>query len=84
MAVTYVPMPGFPDIKTPKLHRVVYGRYDPDQSLPDYTLEYYGIREWCELHCSNPFYFSPGWTDEKFIEFEDNNDATLFALRWAK
>ena len=30
------------------------------------------------------YYHSPGYLQEKFIQFEDDAEAMMFALRWAK
>ncbi len=65
-------------MRTPVLHRVVYGfepEYKPDNDRKDYF-----IREWCKSNCSAAFYTSPDYLKEKFVEFTDDEDATLFAL----
>lgn len=41
------------------------------------------VDQWLEQNCKKPYYHSPGWCKEKFIEFECSKDATLFALRWS-
>ena len=70
------PFPNLPKVLVPKLHRLHYG-WDHE--------EYY-VRQWCRKHCQYGYYFSPGWQDRevgKFVEFEDDSEALLFALRWA-
>ena len=85
MTVTYVPM--FPDvpgdpITVPKLHKVVYGQNKKDgMHLPNDRI--WHIEPWLEENCCHPYYHSPGYTDDLFIEFECDEDAVLFALRWS-
>ena len=59
-----------PTLKVPILHRVHFSRYRIAE-----------MREWLETNCRADWYVSPGWTDS-FVEFEDDADATAFALRW--
>ena len=71
MTVTYTyPWPEL-NVKVPRLHRVHFTRYRIAE-----------MREWLEANCRERYYVSPGWTDN-FVEFEDDQDATAFALRWA-
>ena len=71
MPVTYTyPWPEL-NVKVPQLHRVHFTRYRIAE-----------MREWLEANCRERYYVSPGWTDN-FVEFEDDQDATAFALRWA-
>lgn len=80
MTKTYVTSPLSPNLTVPKLHKVVYGKRDMNGPL---VYEHEGtakIREWCQQHCKEPFYMSPGWMEEVFIQFEDDEDAMLFAL----
>ena len=66
------------------LHTVVYHRLEAGQmaghirSLLDHNVD-----RWLEEHCQGRYYHNPGWTDIKFIQFEDPKDAMLFALRCA-
>ena len=72
MAITYTtPWPNLPQVQVPKLHRVTFSKY-----------RFGEMREWLEANCRAPFYVSPGWTGN-FVEFEDDQDATAFALRWS-
>jgi hypothetical protein len=87
MAVTYVETNFGIDktIKVPKLHRVVYAQTEGlvqaqwQKSYLDYK-----VNAWLEANARHPYYHSPGYLYEKFIEFECDEDAVLFALRWAK
>ena len=66
------------------LHTVVYDKLSTGQmaghirSLLDDNVD-----RWLEEHCQGRYYHNPGWTDTKYIQFEDSRDAMLFALRWA-
>ena len=57
-------------VAVPVLHRVNFSGYS-----------FAEMREWLEANCRAPYYTSPGWTGN-FVEFEDDQDATAFALRW--
>lgn len=57
-------------VAVPVLHRVNFSGY-----------RFAEMREWLEANCRAPYYTSPGWTGN-FVEFEDDADATAFALRW--
>jgi hypothetical protein len=41
------------------------------------------VDQWLKDNCRSPFYHSPGYLREKFIEFEDDAEAVAFALRWS-
>ena len=85
MTVTYKPMRGFPGIQTPVLHRVVYAKTENDVlSMYQRSYKDYQVDEWLKANCRHPYYHSPGYLREKFIEFECDQDAVMFALRWAK
>lgn len=86
MAVTYVKKKyGQTDVKFPVLHRVVYDRRDNEVVLAVYQYSYkdHLVNAWLKENCRHPYYHSPGYIQEKFIEFEDDEEATLFALRWS-
>lgn len=36
--------------------------------------------DWCKVNCRDKFYGAPGWSPA--WGFEDDEDATAFALRW--
>ena len=59
-----------PTLRVPVLHRVYFSKYRIAE-----------MREWLEHNCRAKYYVAPGWTDN-FVEFEDDTDATAFALRW--
>lgn len=40
------------------------------------------MRDWLESNCQHRFYNMPPWI-ENGIEFEDDRDAMMFALRWS-
>lgn len=61
-------------VKFPILHRVTYSR--------EHEKNWFGMHEWCKTNCKAPFYWAPQWAGT-FAEFEDDEDATLFALMWA-
>lgn len=84
MTITYKPMVMFPNIQTPVLHRVVYA-HTTDGVAARYQNSYrdWQVRLWCQANCRAGFYMHPGWTQEKFVQFEDDQDATWFALHWA-
>lgn len=63
-----------PGMHLPVLHRVYYNPGSPIR---------FDVWAWCKEHCKERFYQSPGWTKEFFAEFEDDEDATLFALKWS-
>lgn len=75
---------GSTTIKMPRLHRVVYAR-TTDGVLAAYQRSYkdHLVDTWLKENCRNPYYHSPGYLEEKFIEFEDDAEAVMFALRWA-
>lgn len=62
--------------KMPPLYKVVYDR------TPLYTDRDIQINMWLNENCRLPYYHSPGYLHEKFIEFEDEKEAMWFALRW--
>lgn len=83
MAITYKSIwPELPNFKVPVLHRVDYGYSDTPQAHHEWSLKDRHIREWCKGNCRSAFYFHPGYTREKFVQFEDDEEATVFALKW--
>ena len=73
MTVTYKPLKLFPEILTPVLHKVKY----------HINAEDYQLNTWLKENCKGYYYHSPGWMKEKFIQFEDDHDAVMFALKWS-
>jgi hypothetical protein len=87
MAITYVEAKfGIEKtLRVPVLHRVVYAdTSDGVQAQWQISYKDYRVNEWLKENCKNPYYRSPGYLHEKFIEFEDDVEATWFALVWAK
>ena len=84
MAVTYKTSEQFPGIRFPVLHRVVYGKtMDEVLSMYQYSYKDHLVNAWLEANCKHPYYHSPGYLKEKFIEFECDEEAVVFALKWA-
>lgn len=71
MITYYTPLKERPNFKLPMLHRIKY-RGDLTEVI-----------HWCKKNCQHRFYYNPGWMLDQFVEFEDDQDAVLFALRWA-
>lgn len=86
MTVTYKTNPGFPGINFPVLHRVVYDRRDKEVVLAMYQYSYkdHLVNTWLEDNCKHPYYHSPGYLREKFIEFQCDQDAVAFALKYGQ
>jgi hypothetical protein len=80
--VIYNHLPEF-NGKLPKLHKVVYAK-TVDNAMAMYQISYkdHLVDAWLKENCRKPYYHSPGYLTEKFIEFEDDKEALLFALRW--
>ena len=72
--ITYTyPLPKeHPTFRVPKLHKV---NYSPKYNWGE-------AHRWCQENCRAPFYLGPSWSGH-FIEFEDDEDAVMFALRFA-
>ena len=84
MGITYKPMKGFPGVNIPVLHRVVYAHtVDKVKAYQQISYKDYKVNMWLKENCRSPYYHSPGYLTEKFIEFEDDAEAVMFALRWA-
>lgn len=84
MAITYTTNTVFPKVKFPVLHKIVYA-HTVDGAMAAYQRSYKDclVDEWLEANCKHGYYHSPGWMTEKFIQFEDDREAVMFALRWA-
>jgi len=70
-----------PAFKVPVLHRV---DYDYADNLSVFCHSDIKIRAWCKDNCQAAYYLHPGYTREKFVHFEDDQDAVFFALKWQK
>ncbi len=83
MTITYKTTDKFPGIKFPVLHKVTYAHTtDGVEARFQHSYRDYQVRAWCENHCTAPFYMHPGYTQDKFVQFEDDGDAFMFALTW--
>jgi len=84
MTITYrIPWDDLPNVKVAVLHRITYGYSDTPQARHECRLKEHHIRKWCATNCQAAYYFHPGYTREKFIEFEDDEDSILFKLTWS-
>ena len=85
MTVTYKTSDAWPGVKFPVLHRVVYA-YTVDQVAALYQRSFldHKVDAWLKANCCHPYYHSPGYLKEKFIEFEDDVEAVMFALKYGK
>lgn len=83
MTITYKPAKINPDIMIPVLHKVVYA-YTVDEVQAFYQRSYkdHLVDTWLKENCRSPYYHSPGYLKEKSIQFEDDGEAFMFALRW--
>ena len=71
-------------VKFPVLHRVKYANTSGSvQAQYQRSYKDHLVDEWLRENCQHPYYHSPGYLREKFIEFEDDAEAMWFALRWA-
>lgn len=68
--ITYTTL--FDTVKVPVLHKISYARQEDTFSTDN----------WCKDNCKGAYYHSPRWNDT-YIEFEDDEDATWFALVWS-
>ena len=77
--------PELPHVKTPVLHKVVYAP-TTDGVPASYQRSYLDhlVDIWLEGNCKSRYYHSPGYLTEKSIQFEDDAEAVIFALRWGK
>lgn len=70
-------------IKFNRLYKIKYAdTVDGVQAQWQISYKDYVVNEWLKTNCKHPYYHSPGYLTEKFIEFEDDKEAMLFALRW--
>jgi len=86
MAITYVNKKyGKTDLKFPVLHKVVYAE-TVDHVDAFYQRSYLDhlVDAWLKENCRSPYYHGPGYLKEKSIQFEDDEEATMFALKWVR
>jgi hypothetical protein len=83
--ITYKTNSKFPGVNFPVLHRVQYAE-TVDHVDAFYQRSYldHKIDAWLSANCKSPYYRSPGYLREKFIEFECDEEALLFALKWSR
>lgn len=83
MITYYNPWPELPNVRVPKLHKVTYAKtVDDVAAMYQRSYKDYLVDEWLEANCRSPYYHSPGYLIEKFVQFEDDREAVMFALRW--
>lgn len=85
MAITYVNKKyGGTDLRFPVLHTVVYAT-TADGVIASYqrSLKDCKVDAWLEENCNNRYYHSPGYERIKYIQFEDDVEAAMFALKFA-
>jgi hypothetical protein len=84
MTVTYTTNDAWPGLKFPVLHRVKYAdTVDGVQAQYQRSYKDCVVDEWLKTNCRSPYYRSPGYLTEKFIQFECDEEAMMFALRWS-
>lgn len=83
--ITYKTNDKFPGFKFPVLHRVQYAE-TVDHVDAFYQRSYldHKVDAWLSENCKSPYYRSPGYLREKFIEFECDEEALMFALKWSR
>lgn len=69
-------------LRVPVLHRVVYARDLLTPMQQHFDRRDMLIFNWLQENCHHGFYQGPSYIREKFIEFEDDYEALMFALRW--
>ena len=84
MTITYKPMKMFPHIQIPVLHKIVYDHtIDHVDEFYQRKYKYPLVDAWLKENCKSRYYHSPGYLREKFIQFEDDKEAVMFALKWS-
>jgi hypothetical protein len=82
--ITYKTNEKFPGIDFPVLHTVVYAKtVDGVQAQYQRSYKDHLVDAWLKSNCRHPYYHSPGYLREKFIQFECDEEAFLFALTWS-
>lgn len=84
MAITYKAMEMFPNIQVPILHKVYYSTStDGVDAKYQTSLLDYQVTQWLKDNCRAAYYRST-YHQDKFIQFEDDEEAMMFALRWCR
>ena len=72
-------------VQVPVLHKVTYAKtVDNVQAMFQRSYKDALVDTWLNENCQHPYYHSPGYLYEKFIEFEDDREAVMFALKFAQ
>jgi hypothetical protein len=67
-----------------KLYKVKYAdTVDGGLAMHQRSYKDHLVDEWLKENCEYGYYHSPGYLKEKFIEFENKNEAFIFAMRWS-
>jgi hypothetical protein len=83
MAITYKTNDSWPGVKFPVLHKIVYAKtVDNVQAMFQRSYKDHLVDEWLKQNCRHPYYHSPGYMYEKFIQFECDEEAFMFALKF--
>ena len=70
-------------VRVPMLHKVTYAKtVDNVQAMFQRSYKDALVDTWLNENCQHPYYHSPGYLYEKFIEFEDDEEAFMFALKF--
>lgn len=88
MTITYKRPFGDRTTRVPIMHKVVYGGKAKEISLHGSTFRTRPRHDvaalgWCESNCQFGWHSSQNNDTELYIEFEDDEEAALFALKWA-
>ena len=62
-----------PTLKVPRLHDVHYNKVYNDGE----------VYRWCKENTRAPFYTAPSWHGKRLVQFEDDSDAVMFALKFS-
>lgn len=70
-------------IAAPALYKVKYANTDGGvQAQYTYSYKDYMVNEWLKENTKGRYYHSPGYLTEKFIEFEDSEEAIMFKFKY--
>lgn len=62
------------------MYKVVYSK--AMDGVPALYRRDHLVDEWLKENCIHPYYHSPLHLREKYIQFENDKEAVMFALRW--
>lgn len=68
------------NISIPVLHKVIYGTSNTHEPWSAKDRE---VHTWCCENCDYPFYMSPTWNKDRFVEFQCDEEAVMFRLAYA-